>query len=130
MTISPWLVYFWGQADAIREGLLAFSLGVIPMFVGFGFIAFMVLMISDRKTNLFKTLKTHLIVVAIVALLSGTASMLLPSSKTISLMVIVPAIVNSQPIQKDIPELYTLGVQALKEKMYELADKKVDEAAK
>lgn len=42
---------------------------------------------------------------------------LLPSSKTIAMMVAIPAIANSEPIQKDIPELYQLAKEALKEQI-------------
>lgn len=42
---------------------------------------------------------------------------LIPSTKTLAVMIIAPAIVNSSVVQQDIPELYSLGVEKLKEAM-------------
>ena len=38
---------------------------------------------------------------------------LMPSSRTIAVMVVAPAIINSEPIQKDLPELYKAAKDAL-----------------
>ena len=54
---------------------------------------------------------------AVLGMIAGLFHALMPSSKTVALMVVVPAIVNSQPVQKDLPEIYNAGIQMLKEKM-------------
>jgi hypothetical protein len=39
----------------------------------------------------------------------------IPSTKTVAAAVIAPAIVNSKIVQQDIPELYNIGIERLKE---------------
>jgi len=45
------------------------------------------------------------------------AATLMPSTKTLCAMFVVPAIVNSQAVQKDFPELYALAVEKLKSQL-------------
>lgn len=40
-----------------------------------------------------------------------------PSTKTLAAMIVVPAIANSQAVQKDFPQLYDLAVNKLKEQL-------------
>ena len=42
-------------------------------------------------------------------------NILVPSSRTIALMIVAPAIINSEPIQKDLPEIYQMAKEALKQ---------------
>lgn len=49
--------------------------------------------------------------------LSLTASVLMPSSKTIAMMVIIPKLAESKALQQDIPELYDLALKSLKEQI-------------
>ena len=41
----------------------------------------------------------------------------IPSSEAIAVMVVVPKLVNSEVVQKDIPELYSIAIEALKSKL-------------
>lgn len=52
-----------------------------------------------------------------VAVFSFLAAVLMPSTKTLCAVVVVPAIANSEAVQKDFPELYTLAVEKLKEQL-------------
>ena len=40
--------------------------------------------------------------------------MMLPSSKTVAMMVVVPAISQSKAIQQDLPDIYNMAIDALK----------------
>ena len=53
-----------------------------------------------------------------------------PSTKTIAVMYAVPAIVNSKPVQQDLPELYQMGVEALKSQLAPKTPVKVESPAK
>ncbi len=54
-------------------------------------------------------------VIALVISTCGT--ILVPSTKEMAAIIIVPKIANSTAVQKDVPELYGLGVEWLKEKL-------------
>ena len=45
-------------------------------------------------------------------------------------MYVVPTIVNSKPVQQDLPELYQMGVEALKAQLAPQNPVKVEAAAK
>jgi basic membrane lipoprotein Med (substrate-binding protein (PBP1-ABC) superfamily) len=107
MTISPWTIYLFGIADSIRSSLqFAVFIGVVVSFIYSFFTA------CDGEFK-GRTLSK----IAIPTFLVGVCAALMPSSKTIAMMVVIPAIVNSEPIQKDLPDLYRLGVDALKEQI-------------
>lgn len=65
--------------------------------------------------NGFLGYRKWLVLGAFFTLFMGTISALTPSSKAIAVMVIAPAIINSEPIQKDSPEIYQMAKDALKE---------------
>ena len=106
MTLSPWIIYLWGLADEIKclFGISAFlSITVTIVYCiwkGMG----------DGEIRNLKFLK-NLIIISFVL---GLSSAFIPSSKTIAIMVVAPAIINSKPIQKDLPELYSVAIEALK----------------
>lgn len=53
-----------------------------------------------------------------IALTIGVlGSIFTPSTKEMAAIIIVPKIANSTAVQKDVPELYDLGVEWLKEKL-------------
>ena len=70
---------------------------------------------GDSKNQL--GYRKSLIVTGAIALLVGV---FLPNSKTIAVMVVVPALVESKAIQKDLPELYDMGIKALKSSLTNL----------
>lgn len=104
MTLSPWIIYLWGIADSVIAffgtlSIVAGIIGVIATAIGF-------------VENVSRGKKLGLSALA-VAVFSGVLSVLVPSSKTVAVMVVAPAIVNSEPIQKDLPELYRAAKDAL-----------------
>ncbi len=106
--ISPWLIYFWGQADAIRDiacPIAGFSVAALAFSLILSFV------LDEDAPALAESCRKPLIYVIAVSLL---IQMFMPTSKTIAMVVVIPAIVNLDPIQKDLPELYKMGVDALK----------------
>lgn len=59
----------------------------------------------------------------LAATVTACLATFIPSSKTIAVMVIAPAIVNSKPVQEDVPELYNLAVDALKSSLKDKVSK-------
>ena len=106
--MTPFTIYLWQLADSLKDlfGIATLIFGGIAAFVLF--ISFL----DDDKNS------AKIGLVALLAtLLSGAFATLIPSSKTIAMMVAIPAIANSEPIQKDLPELYQLAKEALKEQI-------------
>lgn len=117
MTLSPWLVYLWGIADAVKDscGFLAFLSGLFALI---GAIV-VPMLLEDKETpeSIRVSLKKLRSVITVTFFVTTPLAIFTPSSKTIAIMVIAPAIVNSDPIQKDLPEIYNAAVDALKEQL-------------
>lgn len=107
--MSPWVIYWWSQADSMREVLGVMS-AMVLIIGGFGSV-----MYYAENNELPRWVKA-LLCAAVVA---GFAAVLIPSSRTIALMYVLPRVADSDVIQRDMPELYRLAVDALKS---ELAD--------
>lgn len=124
MQLSPWLIYLWGIADSLFGLFLAIAIvSGVTAFVVAVTIAF-----ARSNNTMYPSLYANLdpdavaarrwpIVrrVGICAAMFALIAALTPSSKTIAIMVVAPAIVNSEPIQKDLPEIYNLAKDALKD---------------
>lgn len=105
--MSPWLIYAFGQVDNVREVLGMLSLvGVI----GCG-AAHMVGYIEGQDVP------RWIRGVAVGSVLAGLVALVLPSSRTIALMYVLPRVADSEVIQRDAPELYRLAVDALKSEL-------------
>lgn len=134
MSISPWIIYLWGIADQLRP-----CLGVASFF--FIFYGLVMRLVSGfakqdairkrscaygaskereeaaadeldvQSRNALKVCKR----MGVVGALFFVVAAMFPSSKTIALMVVVPAVINSEPIQKDLPELYQMAKESLKQ---------------
>lgn len=63
-------------------------------------------------------------------LISFPLSYATPSTKTVAVMYAVPAIVNSKPVQQDLPELYQMGVEVLKAQLAPKPPAKLETPAK
>lgn len=104
MTLSPWIIYLWGISDDVKAALgIAAAIFLIITFA-FALIAFIEEIDGAVKAA---------VVTGVTAFLFGYFSALIPSSKTIAVMIVAPAIINSDPIQKDLPELYKAAKDAL-----------------
>ena len=117
MTLSPWTIYLWGIADSVSSAAqTVFALSLLPTAI-LGGIYILAKCQADEDWEGFPVVKSwfrRAITVAIFNLLLAT---FLPSSKTIAMMVVLPAIVNSEPIQKDLTEVYRMAVDALKDQL-------------
>lgn len=106
--MTPFTIYLWQLADNIKDlfGVATLSFGGVA-----GFVLFISFLEEDKNSA-----KIGLVAL-LAALISGACTTLVPSSKTIAMMVAIPAIANSEPIQKDLPELYQLAKEAMKEQI-------------
>jgi uncharacterized membrane protein YccC len=100
METSPFTVYLWQQADSLINLF-------IGMAVAFGVLAFVISL---------RVIKTFVALISAAFVFAGLG-MITPSSRTIAMMYAIPAIVNSEPIQQDLPELYDMAVKSLKDQL-------------
>ena len=70
-----------------------------------------------KERPAFPRIKICLLIVCLICVL--IASAFLPTTKQMALIYVVPQIANSEMVQQDIPELYDLGVSALKQQLQE-----------
>lgn len=119
MHLSSFTVYIILQLDSIRNGLT----GAIGLAAGLlALIRFVTWLNYDCATKIEKDEArkrldscapwSRVVILGCAAMILYS---LIPGTKTAAASVIAPAIVNSSVVQKDIPELYELGVIKLKE---------------
>lgn len=113
--ITPFQVYLVMMADKFCDS-----------FCGGFFLSAMVLLLSLGATFLFwdqldkdgqSFLKNVRNFSGLLVLIFGILTTVTPDTKTLATMYLAPAIVNSEAIQKDVPEIYNLAVEKLKETM-------------
>ncbi len=112
-------IYIWGLLDSFKVGCQAIS--AISIFVVGACI--LVGAITAGEVNFFPHLQNHkkkLIFLFGIGLLS----IFIPSSKTFAAMIVVPLIIESKMVQKDMPELYNAAVERLKESLIEIKAEK------
>lgn len=100
MEITPWTIYLWQLADNL--GCAAFIAGV--------FLGFYYCMMRATENYVSKAVPWGIG-------LSLATSLLTPSSKTIAMMIVIPAIADSKVIQQDVPDLYNAAVEAIKDQL-------------
>lgn len=113
MTLSPFIIYLWGITDAIGHVFEFLAVGSVILMTVFGIIT--IAAHADKCEEIAKLFRWPLFCSVIAALIFVPIQSLIPSSKTVALMVVVPAILNSEPIQKDLPEIYRMAKDALKQ---------------
>lgn len=114
-------IYIWGLLDTLKQGLNALAL-----FYVFSLIVAAILgdeLINEISGKLNIIVSRWLKYGAWLAVPAALISLFLPSSKTYAAMVIVPAIAQSDAIQKDLPEVYKAAVEKLKESLKVEAEK-------
>lgn len=142
--INPWLLYLVLQADSIRS--FADSVGVF--FAWASVLAWMMylgaLIIYKMESNStgynssdsyrtscaesFTSLANiwkRMAMLPLLALMSMMAGAMTPSTKSAAMLLVIPAIANSEVVQAEARELYDLAKQGLKE----LVDEPATEAA-
>lgn len=115
MTITPATMYWFTRLDGIATffSLLTFIGGFAFLFLLVFFVATKVDDTCEEPTKkvisiLFKT-------VAPIWLFGLIGVLFTPTSKEMAMIYVVPQITESQVVKQDIPELYDLGVNALKD---------------
>lgn len=114
MTITPLTVYLVLQADSLKTlfVIAAVVLGILSILAFF----FGVDAGSDEQiSQAWRTYKLKWWISGFVVVLA--LSLITPNTKTLCATLLVPAINNSQAVQKDFPELYELAVGKLKEQL-------------
>lgn len=77
-------------------------------------------MALDLSSDEIKKMVKYLLKIALPsAIICAILSALVPDSKTVAAMVVIPAIAQSEAIQKDAPELYKMAIDRLKETLAE-----------
>lgn len=114
MTVSPFLVYLWGISGKISGVLLVTAILLVIATVIVSVVAACTVDDASEKELHAATSRwaKKLQPAAFAAMLMFA---LFPDDKTIACMVIVPAILDSKVVQQDVPELYNMAVQALKD---------------
>ena len=100
--MSPWVVYLWLQADkwgSMASMVALFATPIYVVWLGFS--------LSDDDD-----FPRPPLVLGAVAALALLATALLPSSRTIAAMYVLPRIAESRVIQTDLPELYDMAIGA------------------
>lgn len=124
--ISGWTVYLILKLDSIRG---VFLTGTVAS--GVLFAVLLVILTSydisadpdDYDSKVSASLRKALVKAASAALLFLTLTVLIPTTRQFALIYIIPKVVNSDFVQKDIPaesrELYELGKDILKQTIKE-----------
>lgn len=114
MTLTPLTIYLWQLADQISgaASILALFAGAILAIVftiGYG--------IQSDFPAAAPELKAMRVISGILFPLSIAVAAFTPSSDTVAMMVVIPQITESSVVQKDIPELYNIAIEALKKQI-------------
>lgn len=111
MTITPATLYWITRLDNLC--------GLFTLIVVLGIAALVITIIAyfanepydDVKASYHRWMKGFSITVFTILILG----MFIPSSKEIAMFYVVPRIAESDVIKRDVPELYNMGVDALKD---------------
>lgn len=121
MTITPSMMYWFTRLDNIHGFCnvlcLLFGLGVIIMIVATVGTAADGCYNEDNphcKRNI-KILKKIWMTVCGFLLFGILGSIFVPTSRQMAMIYVVPQLTESQIVKQDIPELYDLGINALKD---------------
>lgn len=127
MTITPATMYWFTRLDGIAGTCAVITfLGALALF--FLSIAYWATGGNTDETYEHKVVKSVLKWLVPVWLFGLIGLLFIPNSKQMAMIYVVPQITESQVIKQDIPELYDLGVNALKDwlkKDKENADEKM-----
>jgi len=111
MTITPAAMYWITRLDSVA-GLMCFVLFACALGAGITAIQWGTNEPIDEEQEPYKKWFKRETITAIIAALILT---FVPSSKEMAMIYVVPHITESQVIKQDIPEVYDLGVKALKD---------------
>lgn len=112
MTITPATLYWITRLDEINclcaiiavFSIIAFTIGFIMLIAS--------LDCNDEYCEAGKKITKA---TGIIATLALTIGLFVPTSKEMAMIYVVPHLAESQVVKQDIPEVYDLGVKALKD---------------
>mgnify|MGYP003291406560 CR=1 FL=1 len=111
MTITPAIMYWITRLDSIT-GLMVFVLFACGVSALVTALQWGTNEPIDEEQEPYKKWFKREAITAVIAVLILT---FVPSSKEMAMIYVVPSIAESQVVKQDIPELYDLGVDALKD---------------
>ena len=112
--MNPFLIYLWGIADSVGQFFAAAS---VVMLVACVMVAIFFPLIAMEFKGVAKIIGTWFQRVIVAIVVSGLIGVLIPDSKTIAAMVVIPVIAESDAIREDIPQLYGAAIEKLKESL-------------
>lgn len=115
MNITPLTIYLWQITDKIITSSFVFAV-ILGLAVLFSVIFYCVSK-SDGDDGAAELLIFKASIMPFI--LSLAMTVLLPSSKTIAMMVVIPKIAESKVIQQDLPDIYNAAIKSLKEQLAE-----------
>lgn len=115
MTISPFALYLILQLDSIKQGLEALIVGMFIVTIATLLVAVFRCDFKreEKQKEIWAQHMPYVKGCAAVMLLSLVTNTLVPSTKSMAAIVVVPAIVNNETVQQEAGELYDLAKQAL-----------------
>jgi hypothetical protein len=118
MNVTPLTIYLWQLCDEVKIVFNAISIIILISIAIIVFLTFLTdgELLPDANEDalkLWKWVKRAIIVMCISAVVGA----IIPSSKTIAMMVVIPNLAESKVIQQDLPDLYNAAVQSLKDQL-------------
>jgi hypothetical protein len=115
--MNEWTIYLWTRLDGVVETSIAFSIifAIASILITIGYYATAEEKYLEKEH---KILGKFLPIVPMIFVASILLALFVPSSKEYAMIKVLPKLSNSeisQQIQKDMPEMYTLAKDALKE---------------
>ena len=114
MTVTPSMMYWFTRLDGITTlfAVITFCGAFALLFLTIGYYATKTSTIEENEHGAISSILKWFVPIWVVALLG---LLFVPNSKQMAMIYVVPALTESQVVKQDIPELYDLGVNALKE---------------
>lgn len=109
MAISPFSIYLWQQVDkwsSVSQGAMALCIGATLFYFFIKAVGY-----ELKPCPLDQYVKW---IIPPVFVIAAMVNFFVPSSKTIAMMAVLPAVANSRVIQQDVPDLYAIAIEALK----------------
>lgn len=123
MNISPLTIYLWQLADGVSH-TSCFLACIAGLFSAILFIAYFVARVCDTpdpedakddpQLRMMRRIAYWLFPVFFLLVIMAN---LVPTSKTVAMMVIIPEIAHSKVVQQDLPDIYNAAVKALKDQL-------------
>lgn len=112
MTITPATLYWITRLDEINCLCIIIAVFSIIAFI-IGFIMWIANL--DYNDEYCEAGKKITKATGIIATLALTIGLFVPTSKEMAMIYVVPHLAESQVVKQDIPEVYDLGIKALKD---------------